>query len=148
MYSHSSVTITLIWCSCHLVNAQTANIRYVRFFIDAKKCLFNGLFFFNSQDPITGLFSAANSEQPHAWVRDNLYTIQAVWGLALAYRKHADLDEDRAKCYELEQVLIQREMRNYENYSLPDRKLVKCTQERPNNGPKSPSSKVWYSNFR
>jgi len=28
----------------------------------------------------------------------------AVWGLALAYRKNADLDEDRAKAYELEQV--------------------------------------------
>ena len=27
-----------------------------------------------------------------------------VWGLALAYRKHAELDEDKAKAYELEQV--------------------------------------------
>jgi len=27
-----------------------------------------------------------------------------MWGLALAYRKTADLDEDRAKAYELEQV--------------------------------------------
>ena len=38
------------------------------------------------------------------WVRDNVYSIMAVWGLALAYRKNADLDEDRAKAYELEQV--------------------------------------------
>lgn len=30
----------------------------------------------------------------------------SVWGLALAYRKTADLDEDRAKSYELEKVLI------------------------------------------
>lgn len=30
----------------------------------------------------------------------------AVWGLALAYRKTADLDEDLAKAYELEQVKI------------------------------------------
>jgi len=27
-----------------------------------------------------------------------------MWGLALAYRKTADLDEDRAKAYELEQA--------------------------------------------
>ena len=27
-----------------------------------------------------------------------------MWSLALAYRKTADLDEDRAKAYELEQV--------------------------------------------
>lgn len=57
------------------------------------------------QDPITGLFSASKDES-HAWVRDNLYTIQAVWGLALSYRKHADLDEDKAKAYELEQVIL------------------------------------------
>jgi len=55
------------------------------------------------QDAVTGLFSASKGE-PHAWVRDNLYSVQAVWGLALAYRKQADLDEDKAKCYELEQV--------------------------------------------
>ena len=28
----------------------------------------------------------------------------AVWGLALAYKKTMDLDEDRAKAYELEKV--------------------------------------------
>lgn len=41
----------------------------------------------------------------HAWVRDNVYAAHAVWGLALAYRKHSDFDEDRSKAYELEQVL-------------------------------------------
>lgn len=41
---------------------------------------------------------------PHAWVRDNVYSVLGMWGLALAYRKTADLDEDRAKAYELEQV--------------------------------------------
>ena len=56
------------------------------------------------QDPVTGLFSASK-EQPHAWVRDNVYSIQAVWGLSLAYKKQADLDEDKAKTYELEQVV-------------------------------------------
>ena len=40
----------------------------------------------------------------HAWVRDNVYAILSVWGLGLAYRKFADTDEQRAKCYELEQV--------------------------------------------
>ena len=57
------------------------------------------------QNPVTGLFSASK-DAPHAWVRDNLYSLQAVWGLALAYRKHSDLDEDKAKSYELEQVYI------------------------------------------
>lgn len=57
------------------------------------------------QDPVTGLFSS-NKAQPHAWVRDNVYSIQAVWGLALAYKKQADLDEDKAKAYELEQNVV------------------------------------------
>lgn len=57
------------------------------------------------QDPVTGLFPAEQSN-PHAWVRDNLYSIQAVWGLALAYKKHADLDEDKAKAYELSQSVV------------------------------------------
>ena len=54
---------------------------------------------------MTGLFASTESNN-HAWVRDNVYTIMAVWGLALAYRKTADLDEDLAKAYELEQVNI------------------------------------------
>jgi len=57
------------------------------------------------QDPVTGLFSASKN-QPHAWVRDNVYSIQAVWGLALAYKKQAILDEDKAKAYELEQNVV------------------------------------------
>lgn len=55
------------------------------------------------QNPITGLFPSTPNH-PHAWVRDNTYSVLAVWALALAYRKNADLDEDRAKAYELEQV--------------------------------------------
>lgn len=46
----------------------------------------------------------ASKENEHAWVRDNLYCILAVWGLSMAYKKMADMDEDRAKTYELEQV--------------------------------------------
>ena len=52
---------------------------------------------------MSGLFPASETNS-HAWVRDNVYSILAVWGLALAYRKTADLDEDRAKSFELEQV--------------------------------------------
>lgn len=57
------------------------------------------------QDPVTGLFPAGK-DNPHAWVRDNLYSVQAVWGLALAYKKNADLDEDKAKAYELGQSVV------------------------------------------
>ncbi|XP_072170928.1 probable phosphorylase b kinase regulatory subunit alpha [Diadema setosum] len=57
------------------------------------------------QNPITGLLQAT-ADQKHAWVRDNVYGIMSVWGLALAYRKQADLDEDRAKAYELEQQVV------------------------------------------
>lgn len=55
------------------------------------------------QNSITGLvaYSAENSD---AWVRDNVYCACGLWALALAYRKAADIDNDRAKAYELEQV--------------------------------------------
>lgn len=53
---------------------------------------------------MTGLLPASY-DQKDAWVRDNVYSILAVWGLGLAYRKNADRDEDKAKAYELEQVL-------------------------------------------
>ncbi|XP_032082859.1 phosphorylase b kinase regulatory subunit alpha, liver isoform isoform X3 [Thamnophis elegans] len=59
----------------------------------------------NYQNPITGLLSAS-TEQKDAWVRDNIYSILAVWGLGMAYRKNADRDEDKAKAYELEQNVV------------------------------------------
>lgn len=62
------------------------------------------LFFLVLQNPVTGLLPASY-DQRDAWVRDNVYSILAVWGLGLAYRKNADRDEDKAKAYELEQVL-------------------------------------------
>ena len=49
---------------------------------------------------------SASHEQKDAWVRDNIYSILAVWGLGMAYRKNADRDEDKAKAYELEQVRL------------------------------------------
>jgi len=52
---------------------------------------------------VTGLLPASE-QQKDAWVRDNVYSILAVWGLGMAYRKNADRDEDKAKAYELEQV--------------------------------------------
>lgn len=44
------------------------------------------------QDPVTGLLPASTAvtvhgDYTHAWVRDNVYSILAVWGLALAYRQ-------------------------------------------------------------
>ncbi|XP_058794733.1 probable phosphorylase b kinase regulatory subunit alpha isoform X2 [Phymastichus coffea] len=57
------------------------------------------------QNPVTGLFPASHDNN-HAWIRDNVYTILAVWGLSMAYKKTADADEDRAKTYELEQSCV------------------------------------------
>jgi len=60
------------------------------------------------QNAITGLLPASTAINAHgdytdAWVRDNVYSILAVWGLALAYRK---LDSDRGRTYELEQSVV------------------------------------------
>ncbi len=60
------------------------------------------------QNPISGLLPASTAVNEHgdytdAWVRDNVYSILAVWGLALAYRK---LDDDRGRTYELENSVI------------------------------------------
>ena len=46
------------------------------------------------QDPVTGLLPASTAVNTHgdytdAWVRDNVYSILSVWGLSLAYKKHA-----------------------------------------------------------
>ncbi|XP_064374080.1 phosphorylase b kinase regulatory subunit alpha, skeletal muscle isoform isoform X3 [Dromaius novaehollandiae] len=57
------------------------------------------------QDAVTGLLPASEDHKD-AWVRDNVYSILAVWGLGLAYRKNADRDEDKAKAYELEQSVV------------------------------------------
>jgi phosphorylase kinase alpha/beta subunit len=60
------------------------------------------------QSPITGLFPASTAITAHgdytdAWVRDNVYTILAVWGLALAYRK---VDAPAGRLFELEQSTV------------------------------------------
>ncbi|WP_407900444.1 glycoside hydrolase family 15 protein, partial [Scytonema sp. NUACC26] len=60
------------------------------------------------QNPITGLLPASTAITAHgdytdAWVRDNVYSILAVWGLALAYRK---VDESKGRTYELEHSVV------------------------------------------
>jgi phosphorylase kinase alpha/beta subunit len=60
------------------------------------------------QNPITGLLPASTAVTDHgdytdAWVRDNIYSIMAVWGLALAYRK---VEETGGRTYELEHSVI------------------------------------------
>ncbi len=60
------------------------------------------------QNPISGLLPASTAVNAHgdytdAWVRDNVYSILAVWGLALAYRK---LDDSSGRLYELEHSVV------------------------------------------
>ncbi|MEM8808822.1 MAG: glycoside hydrolase family 15 protein [Cyanobacteria bacterium P01_G01_bin.38] len=60
------------------------------------------------QNPVSGLLPASTAVTTHgdytdAWVRDNVYSILAVWGLALAYRK---VDENQGRTYELEHSVI------------------------------------------
>lgn len=60
------------------------------------------------QHPISGLLPASTAITVHgnytdAWVRDNVYSILAVWGLALAFRKYAPGDR---RTYELEYSLV------------------------------------------
>ena len=43
-------------------------------------------------------------EHQHAWVRDNVYGVMAIWGMALAYRRRAEGEEERLRAHELEQV--------------------------------------------
>ncbi len=60
------------------------------------------------QHPVTGLLPASTAVNTHgdyrdAWVRDNVYSILAVWGLALAYRA---LDDDGGRGFELERRTV------------------------------------------
>ncbi|KAF9184443.1 hypothetical protein BGZ51_003338 [Haplosporangium sp. Z 767] len=60
------------------------------------------------QNPTTGLIPASVAVTTHgdyrdAWVRDNVYSIMAVFGLALAYRR---VDDDEGRAYELEHSVI------------------------------------------
>jgi phosphorylase kinase alpha/beta subunit len=60
------------------------------------------------QDPKTGLFPASTDVNGHgdytdAWVRDNVYSILAIWGLWLGYRK---FDHFPARTSQLQQSVI------------------------------------------
>jgi len=60
------------------------------------------------QDPITGLLPASTSISAHgdytdAWVRDNVYSILSVWGLALSYRKY---NPEHHRTYLLSQSVV------------------------------------------
>ena len=60
------------------------------------------------QDPVTGLLPASTAKNAHgdytdAWVRDNVYSILSVWGLALAYRRH---NPDHHRGYLLGQSVV------------------------------------------
>ncbi|KAG0245559.1 glycosyl hydrolases family 15-domain-containing protein [Mortierella sp. GBAus27b] len=62
----------------------------------------------NRQNPTTGLIPASVAVTTHgdyrdAWVRDNVYSILAVFGLALAYRR---IDDDDGRAYELEHAVV------------------------------------------
>ena len=61
------------------------------------------------QHPISGLLPASTASTVHgdyadAWVRDNVYSIQCVWGLALAHRR---LRGECRRAFELEQRVKQ-----------------------------------------
>ena len=60
------------------------------------------------QDWVTGLLPASTAVNVHgdytdAWVRDNVYSILAAWGLALAYRR---VEENQGRTYVLEQSVV------------------------------------------
>lgn len=62
----------------------------------------------SKQDPVTGLLPASTATTAHgdytdAWIRDNVYCIQAVWGLALVYRRNVP---DHARGYLLSQSVV------------------------------------------
>ncbi|KAI9366911.1 glycosyl hydrolases family 15-domain-containing protein [Zopfochytrium polystomum] len=60
------------------------------------------------QNPATGLIPASTAVTIHgnytdSWTRDNVYSILAVWGLSLAYRR---IDDNEGRAYELEHATI------------------------------------------
>lgn len=63
----------------------------------------------NKQDWVSGLLPASTAVNVHgnytdAWVRDNVYSILAAWGLALAYRRVEG--EHQGRTYLLEQSVV------------------------------------------
>ena len=64
----------------------------------------------NRQDPISGLLPASTAHTIHgnygdAWVRDCVYSVQCVWGLALAHRRQQG-QSSSLRSWELEQRVV------------------------------------------
>lgn len=62
----------------------------------------------SKQNPVTGLIPASVAVNSHgdyrdAWVRDNVYSILAVFGLSLAYRR---LDDDSGTFIAIVNVIV------------------------------------------
>lgn len=62
----------------------------------------------SKQDWVSGLLPASTAVNVHgdytdAWVRDNVYSILAAWGLSLAYRR---VEEKQGRTYVLEQSVV------------------------------------------
>lgn len=90
-----------------------------------KKKLLDSLFhdvhsvILSRQNPVTGLLPASTAVNTHgdytdAWVRDNVYSIQAVWALGLAYRRAGEpqrSDELQQATIKLMRGLLQSMMR-------------------------------------
>merc|ERR1712155_411468 len=58
------------------------------------------------QHPVSGLLSEEVEGVPHAWVRDNVYSISVVWALSMAYKRKLDVEENRAVIFQLEQATV------------------------------------------
>lgn len=87
----------------------------------------------DKQNPLTGLLPASTANNSHgdyrdAWVRDNVYSIMAVWGLGLAYRA---LDDDDGRGRELERrtVLLMRGLLRSMMAQAPKVETFKKTRE-------------------
>lgn len=81
----------------------------------------------DKQNPVSGLLPASTAVNIHgnytdAWVRDNVYSILAAWGLALAYRR---IDETDGRTYLLEQSVVKL-MRGLLIAMMKQRAKVEC----------------------
>ena len=76
------------------------------------------------QDPVTGLLPAHQIEgcENHAWIRDNVYSISAVWALALAYRRQPEKDGQVTSLTEKEITSTNNQARSY----LLEKATLKC----------------------
>ena len=78
------------------------------------------------KNPVTGLL-AASSETDHSWVRDDVYSIMAVWALALAYKKVFFLNNTLSGVDE--GILGVRVFFNLESYTLFTKKRNTCIKK-------------------